>query len=433
MKSIWDEENKIRLMIRVELALLKSLAKHGFVSSKEVEELEKKCETVKVDRIKEIEAEIKHDIMALVKAMSEVAEGDAGKWIHFGATSNDIIDTATALQLRDSLTLIKEKLVELLRELVKKAKEHIDTICLGRTHGQAAIPTTYGFRFAVWASEIMRHLERLSEVEKRVVVGQITGAVGTQAAYGDMGESIEAEAMQYLEIKSVDIATQIIPRDLYGEYVMFLAGIATTLEKFATTIRVLQRTEVGELEEEFGEKQVGSSTMPHKRNPITAEQICGIARVVRGFIGPALESTILWEERDLSNSSAERIILPEVSVLVDHILTQTIRVIQKLTVNEKRVRENMERLKGLNMAESVMIALTKKGASRQEAHEIVRKASMRAYGEDKGLIEVLLEDEAVMRYFRKEDLKRILLPENYLGTAKMRVETILEKAEKWLK
>ncbi|RLI83151.1 MAG: adenylosuccinate lyase, partial [Archaeoglobales archaeon] len=370
--------------------------------------------------------EIKHDVMALVKAISEVLDEEVARWVHFGATSNDITDTAVATQLRDSVEIIEQKLKRLIGLMCDKALAYKDVVCLGRTHGQPALPTTYGFRFAVWASELARHYVRLQQMKDRLLVGKMSGAVGTQAGFGEEGLEIEEEVMKILGLKPALISTQIIPRDHYCEYVEFLANLSTTLEKIATNFRILQRGEVGEVMEEFGERQVGSSTMPHKRNPIDCENICGIARVIRGFVEPMHQSAILWEERDLTNSSAERIILVEATVLTDHILTKMIRIVERLRINLKRVRENLESLKGMNLSEAVMLALTKKGLGRQEAHEIVREVAMRAYERDTSLLEELLKDERILSYLKEEELREILKPENYLGTVEERIEKVLE-------
>jgi len=423
MKRIWSEDSKIKRMIRVEIALLKALAKKGYLDPATVDEVKKKAVKIKPERVKEIEAEIRHDVMALVKAISEVA-GDAARWVHFGATSNDIIDTATALQLRDSVKILEVKLKRLLRALVSKSIEYRDVVCLGRTHGQAALPTTYGFRFAIWASEVARHYIRLQQMKDRLLVGQLSGAVGTQAAFGDEGIEIEKEVMRLLGLKPAIISSQIIPRDIYCEYVEFLANLATTLEKIATNFRILQRAEVGEVMERFGKKQVGSSTMPHKRNPIDSENICGLARIIRGFVEPQHQSAILWEERDLTNSSAERIILVEATVLTDHILTKMIKVVESISLDLQNIRRNLEMQKGLNMSEAVMIALTKKGVSRQEAHELIRQASMRAYSNNTTLFDELLKEEIIQKHFTRDELENLLKPENYLGTVRKRIEEV---------
>lgn len=422
MKRIWSEDSKIRRMIWVEIALLKALAKKGYLSYEEVKKVKDAAKKIKPQRVKEIEAEIKHDIMALVKAISEVS---GCKWVHFGATSNDIIDTATATQLRDSLQVIETKLKKMIKILCEKALEYKDVVCLGRTHGQAALPTTYGFRFALWAYEFSRHLERLKEMKKRILIGKMSGAVGTQAAFGEDGFEIEEEVMRLLNLKPAMISSQIVPRDAYCEYIEFLSNLATSLEKVATNIRILQRSEVGEVFEFFGEKQVGSSTMPHKRNPIDSENICGLARVVRGFVEPQHQSAILWEERDLTNSSAERITLVEATVLADHILTKAIDVLSKIKIDIENVRRNLDAQRGLNLSEAVMVELTKKGIDRQEAHEIVRRASMRAYVNKTTLLEELLKEKEVFKKMSKDELEEILKPENYIGNAVERVERVV--------
>ena len=431
MKRIWSEESKIKRMIWVEMALLKALAKKGYVDEKTVKENKKKALKIKVERVKEIEREIKHDIMSLVKAISEVV--DDSRWVHFGATSNDIIDTATATQLRDSIKILEVKLRKLALILVDKSLEYKDVVCLGRTHGQAALPVTYGFRFAIWASEITRHYQRLQQMKDRLLVGQLSGAVGTQAAFDDDGFEIEEEVMRLLNLRSAIISSQIIPRDIYCEYIEFLANLSATLEKIALNFRILQRAEVGEVLEKFEKTQVGSSTMPHKRNPIDCENICGLARVVRGFVEPQHQSAILWEERDLTNSSAERITLVEATILTDHVLTKMIKVVETLQLDLENIKRNLEMQRGLNLSEAVMINLTKKSVERQKAHEMLRQASMRAYENKTTLFDELIKDKEIMKYFNKEELKEILNPENYLGTAKERIERVAKWVEEVMK
>ncbi|MEM0302015.1 MAG: adenylosuccinate lyase [Archaeoglobaceae archaeon] len=427
MKRIWSEDSKIKRMIWVEMALLKALAKKGYLSHEEVDSVRKKALKITPARVKEIEEEIRHDIMALVKAISEVSDC---RWIHFGATSNDIIDTATATQLRDSILIFEEKIRKLALILCNMAIEYKGVVCLGRTHGQPALPTTYGFRFAVWASEMARHYIRLKQMKERLLVGKMSGAVGTQASFGKDGFEIESEVMRLLNLKPAIISTQVIPRDLYCEYLEFLANLATTLEKIALNIRILQRAEVAELMEKFETKQVGSSTMPHKRNPIDSENVCGLARVVRGFVEPQHQSAILWEERDLTNSSAERITLLEATILADHILTRLIKIISGIKIDLENVKRNLDAQKGLNLSEAVMIELTKRGVDRQEAHEILRRASMRAYANKSSLLEELIADKNVLKYLKKEELSELLKPENYLGTALERIEMVVDWVRK---
>jgi adenylosuccinate lyase len=377
-------------------------------------------------RAKEIESEISHDMMAIVRAISEVC-GDDGRWVHFGATSNDILDTATSLQLKKALDLIDEKLRRLLKVLLRRADETKTLVAIGRTHGQHGVPTTYGLRFAIWASEVGRHIERLEQMRPRVLVGQMTGAVGTQAALGSKGIAVQATMMAHLRMGTVDVSNQVISRDRYAEYFMFCGNVATTLDKIGIELRSLQRTEIGEVEEAFGAQQVGSSTMPHKRNPIKSEQVCGLSRIIRSAVEPALANNTLWDERDLTNSSCERVLFPEASILTDHCLCLMTTVLEGLVINRAAIRKNLALLQGINMAESVMIELTKKGMSRQDAHERVRLASMLALAENRPLAMVLAADIMVMRYCSKQDLERLLSPDSYIGTAVEQVERVIRK------
>lgn len=424
MRAVWTEERRFALIVAAEIALAKASARNGLIPEKAAEEIERCAPGATLERAREIEAEIGHDMMAIVKAISECC-GDAGRFVHYGATSNDILDTATGLQLGESLALIEEKLLDLLKILLERAEETKELVAPGRTHGQIGVPTTYGLRFAIWASEIGRHVERLRETRRRVVVGKLTGAVGTQAALGERGIEIQRQMMHLLRLGTVQAENQVISRDRYAEYFMLLANIATTLDKIAIAIRTLQRTEIGELEEPFGRKQVGSSTMPHKRNPVRCEQVSGLARIVRASVEPALLNNTLWDERDLTNSSPERIIFPEASILTDHMLSQMIRVMSGLVIRKERIRRNLGLLGGINMAEAIMIALAERGMSRQEAHERVRVASMRAHEEGRRLVETLAEDREIMELLRKEEIEELLSPERYTGTASRQVEAVI--------
>jgi len=426
MRAVWGEQNRFSCIVAAEVALARAEALHGMIPYADAEMIAAHAHRASLSRAKEIEAEINHDMMAVVRAVSEVC-GDAGRWVHYGATSNDILDTATGLQLKQSLDLLDEKLRQLLSVLLERAAETKNLVCVARTHGQHGVPTTYGLRFAIWASEVGRHIERLEELRPRVAVGQMTGAVGTQAALGPKGMEIQASMMELLHLTPVDVSNQVISRDRYAEYFMFLANVATTLDKIGIGIRSLQRTEIGEVEESFGAKQVGSSTMPHKRNPIKSEQVCGLARVIRSAVEPALANNTLWDERDLTNSSCERILFPEASILTDHCLRLMTAVIRGLSINRAAIRRNLAFLHGINMAESVMIELTRKGMNRQDAHEKVRVASMQALAEGRDLAAVLAADPDVIRYCSKQDLERLLAPDSYIGTSVLQVERVIGK------
>jgi len=426
MRAVWSEKYRFACVVAAEVALAKAEAAHGMIPPEAAAGIEEHAPEASLERAKAIELEISHDMMAIVKAISEVC-GDSGRWVHYGATSNDMLDTATGLQLRQALSLIDEKLRLLLKVLLKRSDETKSLVCIGRTHGQHGVPTTYGLRFAIWASEIGRHIERLGQLRPRVVVGQMTGAVGTQAALGPKAMEIQATMMEVLAIGSVDVSSQVISRDRYAEYFMFCANVATTLDKIGIEIRSLQRTEIGEVEEAFGAHQVGSSTMPHKRNPIKSEQVCGLARIVRSAVEPALQNNTLWDERDLTNSSCERVLFPEASILTDHCIRVMTTVLDGLVINRAAIRRNLAFLHGINMAESVMIELTKKGMNRQDSHERVRVASMQALVEERPLADVLGMDPEVLRYCSKTDIVALLNPDSYIGTSVPQVERVIEK------
>jgi adenylosuccinate lyase len=426
MRAVWSEKTRFACVVAVEVALAKAEATHGMIPAAAAEEISRHAKKASLERAKAIEQEISHDMMAMVKAISEVC-GDAGRWVHYGATSNDILDTATGLQLGQALSLIDKKLRLLLEVLIKRSEETKSLVCIGRTHGQHGVPTTYGLRFAIWASEVGRHIERLGQLRPRVIVGQMTGAVGTQAALGPQAIEVQATMMGVLGIGSVDVSNQVISRDRYAEYFMFCANVATTLDKIAIEIRSLQRTEIGEVEEAFGANQVGSSTMPHKRNPIRSEQVCGLARIVRSAVEPALQNNTLWDERDLTNSSCERVLFPEASILTDHCLRLMTTVLEGLVINRAAIRRNLAFLHGINMAESVMIELTRKGMNRQDAHERVRMASMQALVEERALADVLGADPEVLRYCSRTDIAALLNPDSYIGTSVRQVERVIEK------
>jgi adenylosuccinate lyase len=426
MRAVWSEKNRFSCIVATEVALARAEAHHGMIPAAAAVEINEKAHNASLERAKTIELEISHDMMAIVKAISEVT-GESGRWVHYGATSNDLLDTATGLQLKQTLDLIDQKLRQLLGVLLKRSNETKSLVCIGRTHGQHGVPTTYGLRFAIWASEVGRHIERLEQMRPRVVVGQMTGAVGTQAALGPKGIEVQATMMEYLGMSSVDVSNQVISRDRYAEFFMFCAGVATTLDKIGVEVRSLQRTEIGEVEEAFGAKQVGSSTMPHKRNPIKSEQVCGLARIIRSAVEPALQNNTLWDERDLTNSSCERVLFPEASILTDHCLRLMAVVLEGLVINRAAIRRNLDFLHGINMAESVMIELTKKGMNRQDSHERVRMASMQALAENRPLADVLGADPEIVRYCSKSDIAALLNPDTYIGTSVRQVERVIDK------
>jgi len=425
MRRIWEEENKLQKLLDVEAALARAHAKLGNIPEKSARVISERANTglVKLKRVKEIEAEIGHDIMAVVKALSEVC-GEHGKYVHLGATSNDIIDTANALLIRESLEIVERDLKRLRSILKELARRYRYTVCIGRTHGQHAVPTTYGMKFAVWLDEVQRHIDRLNELKERVLVGQMSGAVGTMASFGEKGLEIQKLVMEDLGLKPVRISNQIIQRDVYAELMAFLALIASTLDKIALEIRNLQRTEISEVSEPFGEKQVGSSTMPHKRNPVRSEKVSGLARVLYSNVIPALLNNPLWHERDLTNSSVERVILPESFILLDEMLKNTIRVLSGLVFFPGNIERNLYMTNNLIMAEPLMLKLAERGMGRQNAHELVRKLAMRAFREGRDLLEVARESREVREFLGEEDFTS-LKPENYIGLAPQIVDNVI--------
>ena len=426
MKTVWSEENRFCCVVSAETALVSALASCGIIPEADANAVSSHAHEATLARAKEIEAEIGHDLMGMVKALSEVC-GEAGRYVHFGATSSDILDTATGLQLKQALDILDAKLEGFLAVLLNRAEETKHLVCIARTHGQHALPMTYGLRFAVWAEEIARHRLRISEIRPRTAVGKLTGAVGTLASLGKDGLRVQAEMMRRLGLSDAGLTTQVIARDRYAEYIFLLANIASTLEKIAVAVRSLQRTEIGEVSEPFGKNQVGSSTMPHKRNPVKCEQVCGLSRIIRGMVEPALLNNTLWDERDLTNSASERITFPEASVLTDHCLKVMTAVISGLEIHEDAVKRNLDLLQGVNLAESVMLELTRRGMPRQDAHEIIRRASLQALDERRPLAEILSAVPGVAELLPAEEIAGFFTAESYLGLSVEQTESLIQR------
>lgn len=431
MKAIFEEENRLKKLLEVEAALARAHAKVRNISKKDADTIAGNCtvEKVKLSRVKEIERETKHDVMALVKAIAELC-GESGKYVHLGATSYDIVDTANALQFKDALEIVRRDLFEIEGILLDLAEKYKNLVAIGRTHGQHATPITYGLKFALWSREIRRHINRIDQAKKRILVGKMSGAVGTHASLGEKGPKIQQLVMSELGLKSEMVSSQVVQRDRYAELILILALIAATLDKFGKEIRNLMRTEIGEVSEPFGEKQIGSSTMPHKRNPINSEKVCGLARVIKSNISIALENVSLEHERDLTNSSPERVMFPESFVLLDEILKTMKKVLKGLVIFPENVERNLGMAKGLGMAEAVMMALVEKGMDRQHAHELLRNLSMEALSKKKSYEEVLVENKEVSKFLKKDEISRLVDPHWYIGTAIEQVDHVLEVAKK---
>lgn len=430
VKSIFSEKSKLQHLLDVEAALARAHAAVGNIPKKAADEISKKAsiQFVKVQRVKEIEQETHHDIMAVTRALAEICGGDAGKYVHLGATSYDIVDTANAMQFAEATNSISQELKELRSTFVSLAKKYKNTIMLGRTHGQFSIPITFGLKMAVYALEVDRHLERLHECKSRVLVGKMSGAVGTGAAMGKHMLKIQELVMKDLKLGIEEGATQILGRDRYIELLSTCANIAASMEKFATEIRNLQRSEIGEVAEAFeAKKQVGSSTMPHKQNPILCEQVCGLSRVVRSTIIPSYENAIQWHERDLCNSSSERFILPHALILTDWIIYQMNSVMKNIRVFPEKMKENLERSKGLPLAEAVMTKLVEKGMGRGDAHELVRKCAIKASSKNISFSTTLFEEKLINKMLNKKEIDHVLNPSNYLGASDLIIEKIINK------
>ena len=418
-KEIWSREGRHSRQLEVERALVWAHCQLGRVSAEHYDMIADISDPgiVTADRVDEIESETKHDIMALTKAMAEKA-GEAAWCIHLGATSNDIVDSAVALQIRDSIKLQRQSLKILLATLSDLAERERDTVMLGRTHGQAAVPITFGLKIAVFVDEFRRHLVRLDELESRAITGKFLGAVGTGAAQGENAKELQQLILQHLGLTVPVATTQVVGRDRYIEWVGWMANVAASVEKLLQEVRNLQRSEIAEVGEWFDvEKQVGSSTMAHKRNPITAENASGLARIVRAMIIPSYENALLWHERDLANSSSERFTLSHAMILLDDILAKSDRVMGKCVVDADRMLANIESQKGLVMAEKIMLALVDEGIHRDQAHEILRAASMVAVAENRHLREICGEDDSVTSAFTSDELDQLFDPSSHLGVS----------------
>ncbi len=430
IKDIFGEEKRLQYLLDVEAALARAHATIGNIPKKSAEEITNKAttEVVKVSRVKEIELETKHDIMAVTKALAEVCTGDAGKYIHLGATSYDIVDTANALQFVEATSILSKQLKRLRTALVNLAKKHRKTVMLGRTHGQHTIPITFGLKMAGYAMEVDRHMERLHELKSRLFIGKLSGAVGTGAALGEHALEIQRIMLTDLKLGIEDVSTQIVCRDRYNELLGLLANIATSMEKFATEIRNLQRDEIREVAESFDvKKQVGSSTMPHKRNPITSEQVSGLSRLIRSYTFPAFENAIQWHERDLCNSSSERFIIPHSLILTDWVVYKMTDVFTHLSVFPERMKENMKISQGLPMAESLMTTLVQKGMGRGDAHELMRQTALKAAAEKISLKEAFTRENEKKKLISNEEIDYALNPEHYLGATDKIIERVIKK------
>src|SRR4051812_29361583 len=402
MGTIWEDQNKYQRWLDVEVAVVETLAERGIIPKADAAEIKAKA-SFSVDRINEIEAEVRHDVIAFTTSVAEHV-GPAARFFHFGLTSSDVLDTAIALQVRDASAVILEGFQRLLDVLKKRAHEFKTTVIVGRTHGIHAEPTTFGLKLALLHDEIARQLARFKEAAETMRVGKLSGAVGT---FAHLSPDIEEMVMAKLNLKPAPASSQVIQRDRHAHYITSLALIGATLEKIAVEVRHLQRTEVREAEEYFSAKQKGSSAMPHKRNPITSEQISGLARILRSNAVAAMENVALWHERDISHSSVERIIFPDSTILADYLLEKTASLIERLVVYPERMKENLESTQGLVYSGELLLELVAHGVSREDAYRWVQRNAMRVWDEGGTFKEKVLSDADISKTLKAGDIEKV--------------------------
>ena len=425
MRTVFRANSYLQALLEVEATLAEVQESKNIIPKGTSKIIRNGITSVNRKRVEEIESEINHDVMAVVKALEEKT-GDAGKWIHFGATSYDIVDTARALQHKSAIVLLERAINDLIKSLSNLAIKHDKTVMLGRTHGQWATPITFGLKIAVFIAELKRHKDRLEEIKPRILTGKFLGAVGSGAAMAPHTLEVQTEVCQKLGLNEPLATTQILGRDRIAEMIAWGSNLSTSLEKFTTEIRNLQRSDIGEVSEAFdSEKQVGSSTMAQKKNPITSENIGGLARVVRSMLYTSYENNLQWHERDLANSSAERIILPQFYILLEYILIKSNNVFSNLYVNEERMKQNLENTGGLPMAEAFVIALGKTHLGRQEAHELVRTITMDAEKDNISFADAIKNNKEVKKHLDSNEIEYCLEPQNYTGHSNEIIEKVL--------
>ena len=400
MGQIWTLKNRYQAWLDVEIAATNAWAREGEVPREDAEKIAKNA-SFTVERVAELEEQTRHDVVAFTRTVSE-SLGDEKKWVHYGLTSTDVVDTANGVLLKQANQIIKDDLEKLAQTLSELAHKYKYTVTMGRTHGVHAEPTTFGLKLARWYSEVKRDQERFAHAAIQVEAGKISGAVGT---FANVPPRVEQDIMEQLGLRAQEISTQVLPRDLHAEYVATLALIGTGIENYATEIRGLQRTEIHEVEEGFRAGQKGSSAMPHKRNPIGSENVTGLARILRGYIVPAYEDISLWHERDISHSSAERVILPDATELVDYILTRFTGILANLTVFPETMKENMEKTYGLIYSQRVLLKLIEAGMSREEAYDLVQSQAAIAWDERKSFKDLILNHPSIQAKIGQEELE----------------------------
>ncbi len=431
LRKILSVQNFYRTMAWVEYLVAQAQERRGLVPRGTSDALKKAIDSLSVDEVFEEEKKTRHDIMALINVLARKM-GELGDWLHIGLTSADLRDTAKIVIIREALGIVKKKILRLISVLSELAERYIDTPCVARTHGIHANIYLFGRKFAVFAEEFLRHWERIEDLEKRLYVGKISGAVGIHTSLGTIGEEIEREVLSELGLRPDESATQIISRDILAELFLVLANISSSLDKIATEIRNLQRTEIAEVEEEFASTQIGSTAMPHKRNPITAENISSLARILRGLMVVALENVVLWHERDLTNSGSERVLIPEAFLLLDEQLNKAIRLLSNLKVNVDNIHKNISLTRGLIFSEIIANALALKGYGRAKAYMLVRKLAMESQEKGVPFERVVLNNDIFRKYFTEEELVGLFEPKHHLKVAKERTLRTIRRVRELL-
>ena len=419
MAKIWTEENRFDAWLEVEILASEAWAELGIIPKEEVKNIRPNAR-IDVDRIKEIEAETRHDVVAFTRQISETL-GEEKKWVHYGLTSTDVVDTAQSYIIKQANEIIEKDLNHFIDILADKAREHKHTLMMGRTHGVHAEPTSFGIKMALWHQEMTRNLKRFKDVRQEIEVGKMSGAVGT---FANIPPEVEEYVCEHLGLSAAAVSTQTLQRDRHAHYVAVLALIATSVEKFAVEIRHLQKTETREVEEAFAKGQKGSSAMPHKRNPIGSENVTGIARVIRGYVSTAYENVPLWHERDISHSSAERIMLPDVTIATNYMLNRFGRIIKNLSVFPENMKANIDKTFGLVYSQRVMLTLIDKGLSREEAYDLVQPKAMESWETKVPLRQLTGEDEQIKAVLTPEELDECFNEAHHLR----RVDTIFKRA-----
>jgi adenylosuccinate lyase len=418
MGRLWSEENKYRTWLEVELAVCEVLTGRGIIPETDMAVIRDKAD-FDVTRIHEIEAEVKHDVVAFLTSVAEKV-GEPSRHVHYGLTSSDVLDTAQALLLVRAADRLLDDVDGLAAALRRRALEHRHTVMVGRTHGIHAEPYTFGLKLAGWYTETLRNHERLERAREEIRFGKISGSVGT---YAHLGPDVEAEVLERLGLKVEPVSTQVIPRDRHAAFVETLATLASSLDRIATEIRNLQRTDVREVEEPFSRGQKGSSSMPHKRNPVGCENISGLSRVVRSHVQVALENVALWHERDISHSSAERVILPDATIICDFILARMTRIVDGLLVYPERMIENMNRLKGLVFSQAVLLAMARSGLTREQSYAIVQRNAMQVWETGEEFQDLLARDEELRKMMSEDELAACFDAKHFLR----HVDTIYDR------